>query len=281
MEKGWDIVIRPQKKILELGLKDLWHYKDLLFLFVRRDFVAYYKQTILGPIWFLIQPVFTTLIFIIVFSRIAQIGTEDIPPALFYLSGLVNWTYFSECLVKTSNTFTANTSILGKVYFPRLIVPMSIVISNSITYGIQLMLFVVVLMYNVFFRGFSFHVSESIVLFPLIVLQIALLGLGCGIIVSSLTTKYKDLSFAIVFGVQLWMYATPIVYPMSQVSDKWKWLFYMNPMASVVEAFRNMVFDVHTINWYQYGIGWAITLLILLVGISLFTKVEKSFMDTI
>jgi lipopolysaccharide transport system permease protein len=219
-------------------------------------------------------------VFMIVFGRIANIPTQGIPQHLFYLSGIINWNYFAECLNKTSNTFTANSSVFGKVYFPRMVVPLSIVLSNLITYAIQLLLFIVVLVYTAS-GTFDFTLSSSAVFFPLLIIQMALLGLGMGIIVSSLTTKYKDLSFAVVFGVQLWMYATPIVYPMSQVPEKWQWVFYFNPMAHIVEMFRHMFFSTNTINWSQYGISWLITVSIVFIGITLFNRVEKSFMDTI
>jgi lipopolysaccharide transport system permease protein len=281
MNEDWDIVIRPGKKWFDFRLKELWAYRDLILLFVRRDFVAYYKQTILGPLWFFIQPIFTTVMFVIVFGKIAQIPTAGIPPQVFYLSGIINWTYFSECVNKTSNTFISNTAVFGKVYFPRLIVPLAIVISNLITYAIQLLLFVIVLTYAMYSSHISPHPSGLLFIFPLLLLQMALFGLGMGIIVSSLTTKYKDLSFAVVFGVQLWMYATPVVYPMSQVPAKWQWLFFLNPMASIIEMFRNMLFNLSKVNWIQYGYSWVITLIVLLVGISLFSRIEKSFMDTV
>ena len=277
----WDVVLRPEKKWFDFNFSELWNYRDLIALFVRRDFVAYYKQTILGPLWFFIQPIFTTIVFMIVFGRIAQIPTQGIPPHLFYLSGLINWNYFAESLNKTANTFVANSAVFGKVYFPRLVVPISIVISNLITYSIQLMLFIAVLCYETITGDLDININYKIFLFPLIICQMALLGLGIGIIVSSLTTKYKDLTFAVTFGVQLWMYATPIVYPMSQVPEKWKWLFYANPIASVVEMFRNMIFSVNSIDWMQYGISWVITIVILFTGISLFNRVDKTFMDTI
>lgn len=281
MEKDWDIIIKPEKKWFDFKLKELWSYRDLISLFVRRDFVAYYKQTILGPLWFFIQPIFTTIMFVIVFGKIAQIPTAGIPAQLFYLSGIINWIYFSDCLTKTSNTFITNTTIFGKVYFPRLIVPVSIVISNLITYAIQLLLFLLFLFYSIIFHGLIIHPTLLWFIFPLLLLQMALFGLGVGIIVSSLTTKYKDLSFAVIFGVQLWMYATPIVYPMSQVPSKWKWILFFNPMASVIELFRSMIFNIEVPNWIQFGYSWVITLGVLFLGIILFNKVEKTFMDSI
>lgn len=280
-EENWDITIEPQKKWFDFKLNELWRYRDLIALFVRRDFVAYYKQTILGPIWFFIQPIFTTIMFMVVFNKIAKIPTDEIPPQLFYLAGILNWNYFADCLNKTSGTFTANSSVFGKVYFPRLVVPFSIVISNLITYAIQFSLFMVVLIFTIYKSGFHFEFNLNMFLFPVLIFQIALLGLGLGILISSLTTKYKDLSFAVTFGVQLLMYATPVVYPMSRVPEKWYWLFYLNPMASVIEIFRAMFFNLHSVNWQQFGISWIITIFALLLGISLFTRIEKSFMDTV
>ena len=280
-DETWDIVIKPQKKWFDFKLPELWRYRDLIGLFVRRDFVAYYKQTILGPIWFFIQPIFTTAMFMIVFGKIAQIPTDGIPSYLFYMAGILNWNYFAECLNKTSNTFTTNSNIFGKVYFPRLVIPLSIVISNLITYAIQFLLFLILLVYSINNHSYEFHFSIKLLLLPLVILQIALLGFGVGIVVSSLTTKYKDLSFAVVFGVQLGMYATPIVYPMSSVPSKWIWLYYLNPMASVAEMFRSMFFNLNNINWQQYGFSWIVTIVILVLGISLFTRIEKSFMDTV
>jgi lipopolysaccharide transport system permease protein len=280
-KQDWDIIIKPDKKWFDFRLKELWAYRDLILLFVRRDFVAYYKQTILGPLWFFIQPIFTTVMYVIVFGRIAKIPTAGIPAQVFYLAGIINWTYFSDCVTKTSNTFIINTAIFGKVYFPRLIVPLSIIVSNLITYGIQLLLFVIVLAYNMIANHVHVQVSPMILIFPMLILQIAMFGFGVGVIVSSLTTKYKDLSFAIIFGIQLWMYATPIVYPLSQVPAKWQSLFYLNPMASIIEIFRNMLFDTGAVNWTQYGYSWIITIATMLIGVSLFNRVEKSFMDTV
>ena len=280
-EQQWDTIISSRRNWFEFRTAELWAYRDLITLFVRRDFVAYYKQTILGPLWFFIQPIFTMLIFMIVFGRIAQLPTEGIPPALFYLAGIVNWTYFSECINKTSNTFIANTVIFGKVYFPRLIIPFSIVMSNLISYGIQLFLFLIVLGYYLLSNQLTIQPGVQLLIFPLLILQIALFGLGMGLIVSSLTTKYKDLSFLVVFGVQLAMYATPVVYPLSRVPLKWLWVFSLNPMASVIEAFRSIIFNSSPINWPLFGYGWTITLIALTIGISLFNRVEKTFMDTV
>ena len=219
MNEKWSLVIKPKKKWFDFNLTELWAYKDLVALFVRRDFVAVYKQTILGPVWFFLQPLFTMIVFTVIFGRIAKIPTSGIPPMLFYLSGIINWNYFADCLNKTSNTFTNNSAVFGKVYFPRLVVPISVVISNLLTYLLQLILFIIILIIHIFYYQMPVNLNVALLVFPLLLLQMALLGLGVGIIVSSLTTKYRDLVYAVTFGVQLWMYATPIVYPMSQVPD--------------------------------------------------------------
>ncbi len=276
----WTSVIRPVSGWFDLHLSDIWRYRDLIMLFVRRDFVAVYKQTILGPLWFLIQPVFTTLVFTVIFGQVAKIPTDGLPQPLFYLSGIVGWNYFSSCLNKTSNTFAGNAHIFGKVWFPRLAVPISVVISNLITFGIQFALFLCVYAYF-YLKGAAVAVSPLIFFFPFLVLQMAALGLGFGIIVSSLTTKYRDLAQLVGFGVQLWMYATPIVYPVSQVPAKYQWIVALNPMAPVIEAFRCAFLGVGTVNALQTGMSIATTLLVLFAGIVLFSRVEKSFMDTV
>lgn len=279
--EDWSLVIRPHNRLFDLHLEDVWRYRDLLWMFVRRDFVAVYKQTILGPLWFFIQPLLTTLIFTIIFSGVARIPTDGFPAMLFYLAGMTPWNYFSTCLTKTSNTFLANAGIFGKVYFPRLIVPLSIVVSTMIQFGIQFVLFIVVLLY---FVATGAAVAPQwgwmVVLTPALVLLMAALGLGAGIVVSSLTTKYRDFTFLLAFGVQLMMYATPIIYPMSAVPEKWRWLIQLNPMTAPVEAFR-AIFLGGPIPWSALGFSTAITATLLFVGIVIFNKVEKSFMDTV
>jgi lipopolysaccharide transport system permease protein len=277
----WSLVIRPKNRLLDLHLDDVWRYRDLLLMFVRRDFVAVYKQTILGPLWFFIQPLLTTLIFTLIFSGVAQIPTDGFPAMLFYLAGMTPWNYFSTCLTKTSNSFVANAGIFGKVYFPRLIVPLSIVVSTMIQFGIQFLLFIGVLTY---FMATGAAVSPQwgwiAILTPALVILMAALGLGAGILVSSLTTKYRDFTFLIAFGVQLMMYATPIIFPMSAVPEKWRWLIQLNPMTAPVEAFR-AVFLGGPIPWSALGFSTAVTAVLLFVGIVIFNKVEKSFMDTV
>jgi len=276
----WTSVIRPVAGWFDIGLSELWRYRDLIMLFVRRDFVSVYKQTILGPLWFLIQPLFTTLVFTVIFGKVAKISTDGLPQPLFYLSGIVGWTYFSNCLNKTSNTFAGNAHIFGKVWFPRLTVPISIVISNLITFGIQLLLFFCFYAYF-YLIGANISFNKMIVFLPLLVLQMAALGLGFGIIVSSLTTKYRDLAQLVGFGLQLWMYVTPIVYPMSQVPQKWQWLIAFNPMAPIIESFRYTFLGSGTVNGFQIGMSIVTTFLVLFTGIVLYSRTEKSFMDTV
>jgi lipopolysaccharide transport system permease protein len=276
----WTTVIKPVSGWFEIHLSEIWKYRDLIMLFVRRDFVSVYKQTILGPLWFLIQPIFTTIVFTVIFGRVAKIPTDGLPQPLFYLSGIVGWNYFSNCLNKTSDTFVSYAHIFGKVWFPRLTVPISNVISNLITFAIQFALFLCFYAYF-YLKGAAIAVSPMIVLFPLLLLQMAALGLGFGIIVSSLTTKYRDLSQLVGFGVQLWMYATPIVYPASQIPAKYQWIIALNPMAPIIEAFRYAFLGVGTVYPWQMGLSAAITMLVLLSGIVLFSRIEKSFMDTV
>ncbi len=276
----WTSVIKPVSGWFDIHLTELWRYRDLIMLFVRRDFVSVYKQTILGPIWFLIQPLFTTLIFTVIFGKVAKISTDGLPQALFYMSGIVAWRYFADCLTKTSGTFVANAGIFGKVWFPRLAAPISVVISNLITFAIQFLLFMGFWIYFLI-DGSTINPQLSILLLPLLILQMAALGLGFGIIVSSLTTKYRDLAHLVGFGTQLWMYATPIVYPTSQIPEKWQWVIALNPMAPIIEAFRYAFLGAGTVHPWQIGLSLGTTLLILTIGIILFSRIEKSFMDTV
>jgi lipopolysaccharide transport system permease protein len=279
-EQQWTSVIKPVSGWFDIHLTELWRYRDLIMLFVRRDFVSVYKQTILGPIWFLIQPLFTTLIFTVIFGKVAKISTDGLPQVLFYMSGIVAWRYFADCLTKTSGTFVANAGIFGKVWFPRLTVPISAVISNLITFAIQFLLFMVFWIYFLI-NGSTINPQPLILLLPLLILQMAALGLGFGIIVSSLTTKYRDLTHLVTFGVQLWMYATPIVYPTSQIPEKWQWVIALNPMAPIIEFFRYAFLGAGTVHPWQIGLSIGTTLLILTIGIILFSRIEKSFMDTV
>jgi lipopolysaccharide transport system permease protein len=280
MQEQWTTIIRPVSGWVNVNLAELWRYRDLIALFVRRDFTATYKQTILGPLWFLIQPLFSTLVFTIIFGRIANIPTDGMPPMLFYMAGIVSWNYFSSCMTSTANTFVNNAGIFGKVYFPRLTVPVSVVIINLATFAIQFALFLCFLFYFML-RGAPLHPSPWILLMPLLIVQMGVLGLGIGIIVSSLTTKYRDLAFIVGFGTQLWMYATPIVYPMSQIPEKWRWLYALNPMAAVVETFRYSFLGAGSINPTALLISFCMTLILFGTGIVLFSRIEKTFTDTV
>lgn len=277
---SWDKIIRPRSGWFDIHLGELWKYRDLIGLFVWRDFVSVYKQTILGPIWFVIQPIITTVVFTVIFSNVAKIPTDGLPPFLFYLSGVITWKYFADCLNHTSNTFVGNSNLFGKVYFPRLTVPVSVVISNLVAFGIQFLLF---LAFLIFYRvnGVSVYPQPVLLLLPLLILQMAALGLGFGIIVSSLTTRYRDLTHLVGFGVQLWMYATPIVYPASFLPDSWRWIAVVNPMAPVIETFRYAFLGSGYINLQNWLTSLAITAGILAIGVVLFSRIEKTFMDTV
>ncbi|HET6861903.1 MAG TPA: ABC transporter permease [Pyrinomonadaceae bacterium] len=279
-EQDWTLIIRPKARWLDLHLVDLWRCRDLVMLFVRRDFVSFYKQTILGPLWFIIQPLLTTLTFTLIFGNIAQLSTDGLPKILFYLSGVTAWNYFSDCLLKTSETFTANSNLFGKVYFPRLAVPLSIVISNLIKFGIQLGLFLGFYLYF-FGKGANVHPTSALLLMPLLLVLMAGLGLGSGIIVSSLTIRYRDLRFLVQFGAQLLMYSTPVIYPLSKLPQQYRWIMLANPMTPVIEIFRYAFLGTGTCSWKLLGFCAAATSLILTIGILLFNRVEKTFMDTV
>ncbi|NLT23665.1 MAG: ABC transporter permease [Syntrophorhabdus sp.] len=279
-QKRWTTIIRNRKDWLDIDLGELWRYRDLILLFVRRDFVTFYKQTVLGPIWFVLQPVFYTLVFTIIFGRIANIPTDGLPQPLFYLSSIVVWNYFANCLSQTSNTFIANTNIFGKVYFPRLTVPLSIVITNLITFFVQFALFLCFMLFFVL-KGAVVRPNLAILFTPLLIVQMGVLGFGFGILVSSLTTKYRDLTFVTSFGIQIWMYVTPVVYPISQVSERWQWLFILNPMASIIETFRYAFLGAGAVRPLYSAISVAVTIFVLSVGILLFNRVERTFMDRI
>lgn len=279
-DDNWTMIIRPQRHWLDMRLAELWRFRDLIALFVWRDFVAYYKQTILGPLWYLIQPLLTTLTFNVIFGRLAGLSTDGLPQFLFYMAGTVVWSYFSSCLAKTSNTFTANAGIFGKVYFPRLTVPISILISNLITLAIQFALFLCFMAYFGFF-GAAIRPNAWILLTPLMLLLMAGLSLGFGIIVSSLTTRYRDLQFLVTFGVQLWMYATPVIYPLSQVPEKYRWIILANPMTPIVESFRYAYLGAGIVNVMHLLYSFCFMIVVLLIGVLIFNRVERTFMDTV
>jgi lipopolysaccharide transport system permease protein len=273
-------VIKPKNKLLELNLIEIFHYRDLIFMFVKRNFKSQYKQTILGPLWFIINPLITSVLFTVVFGGIANISTDGVPQFLFYMAGNTAWQYFATCLTSTSSTFTANAGIFGKVYFPRLTMPISTVIYSVLSFIIQ---FVMMLGFMIYFVAIGESVNPNIyaLLLPVFVIHMAAMGLGFGIIISSLTTKYRDLAILVGFGVQLWMYITPVVYPLSTLSDKAKSLVMLNPMAPVVNNFRYAFLGCGQMEWGYWALSGVITLIVLLVGIIIFNKVEKTFMDTV
>ncbi len=280
-DENWDLIIKPTRGLFDLRLSQVWKYKDLLWLFVRRDFVSYYKQTVLGPIWFFVQPIFTTFIYIFIFSNLARIPTDGIPQPVFYLSGIIAWTYFSDCLIKTSNVFRENASIFGKVYFPRLIMPMSIVISSLVRFSVQLLLLLLMTGYYMLIGFADFSPTIYLALFPLLVAFMAILGLGFGMIISSVTTKYRDLALLVGFALPLLMYATPVVYPLSTLGGNLRLLISANPMTHVIEGIRlgffgKGIFDIYSL-LYLFGISF----FILFLGVVVFNKVEKDFVDTV
>jgi lipopolysaccharide transport system permease protein len=280
-DQDWDMVIQPQRNLLDLRLGELWRYKDLVMLFVRRDFVSVYKQTILGPLWYLIQPLLTTITFTVIFGSIANLPTDGLPQFLFYMSGTVVWSYFADCLNKTSVTFVNNANLFGKVYFPRLAVPVSILISNLITFLIQFGMFLLFVLYFVL-RGAPIQFNWLwILLSPVLMLMMAGLGLGFGIIVSSLTTKYRDLRFLVTFGVQLLMYATPVIYPASSIPERFQWIIQANPMTPIVEAFRYAFLGAGTVDVNHLLYSFGFMLVVVIIGSIIFNRVEQTFMDTV
>ena len=285
--ENWTTIIKPRNKLFEVNLREIWDYRDLMTLFVKRTITVQYKQTVLGPLWWIIQPALTVIMYMVVFGGIAGIPTDNIPQPLFYLGGIAMWQYFSDCLIRTSNTFVANSGIFGKVYFPRIIMPLSSVVSNLVRFGIQLGLFVLVYLYYVII-GQAPSPNWYLLLFPLLVVMMAGLSLGFGIIISSMTTKYRDLQILFSFVVQLWMYATPIVYPLSQVVGKEKYGFNvadimcLNPVTPVIETFKHGALGAgEFIGWGWLVYSFVFMLVVLFIGILIFNKVQKSFMDTV
>ena len=281
MEKEWTMIIRPQEKLWKVNLGEIWAYRDLIKLFVKRNIVVQYKQTILGPLWYLIQPILTVIMNMVVFGGIANMSTDGVPQALFYMAGNVCWFYFSDCLNQTSSTFVANQAMFGKVYFPRMVVPISTVISNLLRFGIQAGLFVAFWLYF-FATGSNISLNWAILLVPVLVLMLAGLGLGFGILISSFTTKYRDLTILFTFVVQLWMYATPIVYPISMVTNETlRTIIMLNPMTSIIEAFKYATLGQGYFSWGALGYSFAFMSILLVWGIVIFNKVQRSFMDTV
>lgn len=279
--ENWDLEIRPQGSILNLHLKEIWRYRDLLVLFVRRDFIAVYKQTILGPLWHVLQPIFTTITFTVIFNRFAGISTDGVPAPLFYFAGVTIWNFFSKCLTSTSNTFIANANIFSKVYFPRLVMPLSSVMGALIAFLIQFGVFILLYTYFVFGKGIPVAPTKFAFALPLLLLIMATMGLGLGIIISSLTTKYRDLSFFLGFGVQLLMYVTPVIYPISEVPAQFQKFALLNPLAPVLEGFKYAMLGAGTFNMQMLMISFATSIVIFFIGIMLFNRIENRFVDTV
>ncbi len=276
----YTFVIKPKRSLWDLNLKELWQYRDLLMLLVKRDFISVYKQTILGPVWFFIQPLLTTVTFTVIFGMVAKIPTGGIPELLFYLTGITFWNYFSSCLTSTSNTFVSNASVFGKVYFPRLIVPISVVISNLMKLAIQFVLLLVVWMYYLVFTD-AIHPQTTLVFMPVVLLLFALMGLGFGLIFSAMTTKYRDLSFLIAFGVQLLMYGSAVIYPVSVVAADKQWILFLNPLIPLMEAIKFSFLGEGILSWPYIAYSTVFTLVVLIIGVLVFNKVEKGFIDTV
>lgn len=279
----WDIEIKPKGGNFELNLKEVWAYRDLLMLYVRRDIVTMYKQTIMGPLWFLIQPLMTTIMYMFVFGGIAGISTDGLPQPLFYMAGILSWQYFGECLGRASGTFSANAGVFSKVYFPRLVVPYSGLISSLVKLGIQLLMFTAIYIYYVY-NGTHIAPSSFIVMLPILIIMLAGLGMGFGIIISSMTTKYRDLAIFFGFITQLWMYATPIIYPLSVVKEKlaeYAWVAEINPLTPVVEAMRYALMGTGTFTWGTLSYSFAFMIVVMVIGSWMFNKIERKFIDVV
>ena len=282
--QAFETIVEPKNKLFDLNLKELWKYKDLTLLFVKRNFISQYKQTVLGPAWAVIQPLLTTVIFTLIFGNIAGLAPGGVNSFVYYLCGTVFWQYFASCLTMVSHTFTGNAGIFGKVYFPRMVLPVSTVLTNLISLSIQFAFFLVAWVIFLFIPGYEMHPGWEIVLLPLLLVEMALLALGCGIIISALTTKYRDLAMLVSFGVQLWMYATPVAYSAAMFKDgPWDFLYWCNPMCPVIETIRFAFLGPAAAQFRPglWGISWITTFVILFIGVLLFSRVEKTFMDTV
>ncbi|ARV13795.1 ABC transporter permease [Polaribacter sp. SA4-12] len=283
-KEKWLFEITPKNNLFDLNLKEVWQYRDLLMLFVKRDVVTVYKQTILGPLWYLIQPLFTSVIFTLIFNNVANISTGSVPPFLFNLAGITIWNYFKSCFSATSNTFNANAGIFGKVYFPRIIVPISIVISNLVRFGIQLFIFSVFYCYYYYYKDADISLNRYTILFPVMVLIMGMLGLGLGMIISSMVTKYRDLKILVEFGLQLLMYISAVMYPVTYFAEKlpeYVWIIKYNPLAVVIETVRNLLLNTGAFNSTMFFYTLVITVITMFFGIVIFNKAEKSFIDTV
>jgi lipopolysaccharide transport system permease protein len=279
-ESGWDIIIEGSTSLFDLKFKDIWSYRDLLVMFVKRDFVSFYKQTILGPIWFFVQPLFTTIIYTFVFGRLASLSTDDLPQPVFYLAGITAWNYFADCLTKTSTVFKDNLQIFGKVYFPRIILPLSIVVSNLVRFIVQMLLLLAMMSYY-YLNGTIFIITWSLLMIPVLVLMMAILGLGLGLFITAMTTKYRDLAFLVTFGVPLLMYTTTIIFPLASLPAKYKHLVELNPMTGIIEAFRYCLLGKGEFSGWSLGYSAIVTLVVFAIGIIVFNKTEKNFVDSI
>ena len=279
---GWTTVIRPSGSLFAVNLAEIWRYRDLCAMFIKRDIVTMYKQTVLGPLWFFIQPVMTTAMYMVVFGRIAKIPTDGVPPPLFYLAGICLWQYFASCLTKTSSTFVANASIFGKVYFPRLVVPVATVTSHLIKMAIQFLLLVVAYLYFVFFNEAEVRPTIYVLFLPVLVAMVSGLSLGFGILFSSMTTKYRDLRMMLSFMVQLWMYATPVIYPMGMIKgDHLRFVMQLNPLTGIFEAFKYGLLGAGTFSWGMLAYSACFTVVLVMLGVVVFNRVQKSFIDTV
>ncbi|KIA84923.1 ABC transporter permease [Kaistella solincola] len=278
-QQTWTETIESSHSLFDLKLKEVWRYKDLVYMFVKRDFISSFKQTILGPIWFFINPIFTTVVYLVVFGNIANLSTDGAPKILFYLAGVTLWNYFSTCLTSASNVFTSNAGIFGKVYFPRLVMPLTIVISNLMRFGVQMVLFIAVWLYY-YFQG-AVQPNMWILATPFLILLMAAFALGMGMIFSSLTTKYRDIQMLLGFGVSLFMYVTPVIYPLSALPERFKVIAYYNPLSGIFECFKYGWIGVGEFSGPMLLISTAIIFFLLAVGTVIFNKVEKGFMDTV
>ena len=278
--EDWDIVIKAQNSLLNIDIKSLFAYKDLIYMFIKRDYVVFYKQTILGPLWYLIQPLVNTIVFTVIFGKVAKISTDGTPPFIFYMAGNVIWSYFSTCLSATSNIFVANAGLFGKVYFPRLVVPISSIVLSLLQFLIQFTFFLLFLFYFIL-KGSDININITALFLPFLLIQLAVLSLGFGTLISSVTAKYRDLNFALPFLIQIWMFATPIVFPLSIIPERYKLLASLNPMTSIIEIFRHMFLGVSSININIILISFFITSIALVLGVFNFSRVEKNFMDTV
>lgn len=279
-KENWTIEIKPKKKWLDVDLKGIWRYRDLYYMYVKRDIITVYKQTILGPLWFLIQPVLTTIMYMFVFGGLAGISTDGVPQPLFYMSGILLWNYFNAAFMVSSNVFTANASVFGKVYFPRLVVPLSGITSNLIKFGIQLVLFIIIYLYY-YFQGVNLTINWTILLFPILILMIALHAMSWGLIISALTTKYRDLTQLVAFGIQLFMYLTPVIYPLSAAPEKYRIFISLNPLTSIFETFKYSCMGSGSLDWVGLGYSFIVLFITLFLSIIIFNRVERNFMDTV